>query len=342
MLMVTASSRVAIEAETANTPNARMWPTRLISRSQVRDPARKPTKYAENTMPMTNDGTLREAIWMPITAPMMPSEASIRMMPNNTGMTGCTAFSMTRSPASIPLPMVPPPPRWGRVGVGEASDDCLTPKRGFPLPTSPSLGEEISVSASSLFDQRRLPALQQAIGDDEALDLARAFPDALHPQLAIESLGHVLAHVAAAAEDLHRAVGDPARHLRGIELHHGALRMAHFHILAGVDRLGRAIDHQARGPQLGQAVGQHELDRLLVGQLLPENGALLGEGCRFVDQPRGCAAAARADHQALVAEPVAGEAHAIAFLADAIGGGHAHILEAIDRMMCREGVRIGR
>ncbi len=44
MLSVTASSRVAIEAETANTPNARIWPTRLINRSQVSDPARKPAK----------------------------------------------------------------------------------------------------------------------------------------------------------------------------------------------------------------------------------------------------------------------------------------------------------
>jgi hypothetical protein len=36
----------------------------------------------------------------------------------------------------------PPPPSWGRVGVGEASDDSLTPKRGFPLPDLPQLGEE--------------------------------------------------------------------------------------------------------------------------------------------------------------------------------------------------------
>src|SRR5688572_20379845 len=32
---------------------------------------------------------------------------------------------------------VPPPPIWGRIEVGEASDDCLAPKRGFPLPTLP-------------------------------------------------------------------------------------------------------------------------------------------------------------------------------------------------------------
>ena len=38
---------------------------------------------------------------------------------------------------------IPPPPTWGRVGVGEASDDSLPPKRGFPLPTLPQLWEGI-------------------------------------------------------------------------------------------------------------------------------------------------------------------------------------------------------
>jgi ATP-dependent helicase/nuclease subunit B len=33
-----------------------------------------------------------------------------------------------------------PPPNWGRVGVGEASDDSLPPKRGFPLSTLPRVG----------------------------------------------------------------------------------------------------------------------------------------------------------------------------------------------------------
>ena len=40
----TLHEELAIEAETANTPTARMFATRLISRSQVNDPARKPPK----------------------------------------------------------------------------------------------------------------------------------------------------------------------------------------------------------------------------------------------------------------------------------------------------------
>ena len=35
---------------------------------------------------------------------------------------------------------IPPPPIRGRVGVGEASEDPLPPKRGFPLPTLPHAG----------------------------------------------------------------------------------------------------------------------------------------------------------------------------------------------------------
>jgi hypothetical protein len=32
-------------------------------------------------------------------------------------------------------------PNLGRIEVGEASDDCLAPKRGFPHPTLPHMGE---------------------------------------------------------------------------------------------------------------------------------------------------------------------------------------------------------
>src|SRR5687767_15607522 len=36
--------------------------------------------------------------------------------------------------------IIPPPPTCGRAGVGEASDDRLPPKRGFPLPDLPHVG----------------------------------------------------------------------------------------------------------------------------------------------------------------------------------------------------------
>src|SRR5688572_32818824 len=39
---------------------------------------------------------------------------------------------------------IPPPPTWGRIEAGEASEDCRPPKRGFPLPNL-MLGEGFSV-----------------------------------------------------------------------------------------------------------------------------------------------------------------------------------------------------
>ena len=179
------------------------------------------------------------------------------------------------------------------------------------------------------------------MSDDQPLDLAGAFPDPVDAQLAEEALGDVLAHIATAAENLHCAVGDPARHLGGIELRHGALGMARLAVDAGVDLLRRAIGHEPGGPELGQAVGQHELDRLLLGDGFAEGDAGLGECRRLVDQPLGGTAAARGNAQALVAEPVIGEFHAPAFLADAVGDGHADVLEAVDGMMGGVVVGIG-
>src|ERR1700759_4957330 len=82
-------------------------------------------------------------------------------------------------------------------------------------------------------------ALGHLAGDDHALDLAGALPDPLDAELAEEALGDVLAHVAAAAEHLDGAVGDPARHLRAVELGHRALRVRHLDIGATVDPAGR-------------------------------------------------------------------------------------------------------
>src|ERR1700749_1997788 len=58
-------------------------------------------------------------------------------------------------------------------------------------------------------------ALGHLVGDDHPLDLRGALPDAVDPDVAVEPLDRVLAHVAAAAEDLQRAVDDPAGRLRG-------------------------------------------------------------------------------------------------------------------------------
>src|SRR6187200_1971659 len=83
--------------------------------------------------------------------------------------------------------------------------------------------------------QRPRAALGQLIGHDVALDLGGALPDAFDAELAPEALGHVLAHVAAAAEDLHGAVGHAVGHLARIQLHHRALRVLNLEVDAAID-----------------------------------------------------------------------------------------------------------
>src|SRR5262249_9117217 len=95
-------------------------------------------------------------------------------------------------------------------------------------------------------------ALDHLAGDDRALDLAGALPDPLDPELAVEALGHVLAHVAAAAEDLHRAVGDPPGHLRAVELGHRALGVSDLDVAAPVDAAGGLVGEGPGREQLGE------------------------------------------------------------------------------------------
>src|SRR5579863_7906510 len=92
-------------------------------------------------------------------------------------------------------------------------------------PTSTARIGLMAFSKASL-DQLSLTALVEAVGDDQALDLAGSLPDAIDPKLAKEALGDVLAHIAPAAEDLHRSVGDSIGHFGGRELGDRALGVA--------------------------------------------------------------------------------------------------------------------
>src|SRR6185295_13516286 len=64
------------------------------------------------------------------------------------------------------------------------------------------------------------PALVDLVRDHEPLDLGRALPDPVDAQLAPQPLHRLLAHVAAAAEDLHAAVDDAVGRLGAAELDH--------------------------------------------------------------------------------------------------------------------------
>src|SRR4051812_43520 len=179
-------------------------------------------------------------------------------------------------------------------------------------------------------------------GDDRALDLAGALPDALHPQLAEETLGHVLAHVAATAEHLDGAVGDPARHLAAEELHHRALCVRDLEIGAAVQRSGHLVEHRASREHLGEAVGEHALDELLVREVAAADAALCRERLHLVDQTLRGAQAPSADHQPLVSEPLVDEGHPSVLRPDQLRGGDAHLLEGDDRMVMGERVGVRR
>src|SRR4030066_350155 len=155
-------------------------------------------------MPITSVATWRRTSWRPISGDRAPRASSSSTTPASTGATGRTTLNM-----KMASPSTAARASQGRPGLATA----VAP-------------------APRLLDQWCLAALQEAAGDDQTLHLARPLPDALDAQLAIEPLGHVLAHVAAAAEDLDGAVGDAVGHLRGVELGHRALGVAHLGVPA--------------------------------------------------------------------------------------------------------------
>src|SRR6185295_19437146 len=120
---------------------------------------------------------------------------------------------------------------------------------------------------------RRLGVLQEPTRNDHPLDLAGALVDARDARVAVGTLDPELAHVAHAAMDLHRRIGDAAKHLRREELRHrGALRDA----LAAVGARCRVVHHESRRVDLRGGVGEHPLDPLIHRDRFAELLALLG------------------------------------------------------------------
>src|SRR3990172_9029712 len=160
-------------------------------------------------------------------------------------------------------------------------------------------------------------ALAELVADHRALDLGGPLPDAVDAELAPDALDGLLAHVAASAEDLHGLVGHPARGLRAHELDRARERVE---LLARGPAAGglppHAVEHRLRGHDLGGHVGQHELDRLELDYRPAELLALLRERERQVERARGCAHRPRADHDALLDEPVLRELEPLTGLAE--------------------------
>src|SRR6187397_3078538 len=100
--------------------------------------------------------------------------------------------------------------------------------------------------------------------------------------------------------------------------------------------LGRLISDEARSPELGHAVGEHRLDHLLLCERLAPDLARLRERRRFLDETRGCAAAARGDHEPLAPEPGMREAHAVTLRTEPVRLRHEDVLEPVRRVVSAE------
>src|SRR5208282_4448995 len=116
---------------------------------------------------------------------------------------------------------------------GPANDDSGWPAR------RPAMVREGNGTAPSSF-----LSAQKIAGDDELLNLARAFIDAEDAHVAIEAFDAVIGDVARAAENLHGAVRDPPDHF-GCEIF--AAGRFHRHDLARVALSGGVEHHAARG-----------------------------------------------------------------------------------------------
>src|SRR5215831_4081217 len=130
---------------------------------------------------------------------------------------------------------------------GRSSMITSTPPAASAL-TGPGLS---AISGTSFAEHRAR--------DDVPLDLAGPVPYPLDPRVAPEPLDREVAHEAHAAEDLDRLVGDPAEHLRGVELGHRGVGVAH---PALVEPPGGAEGEELGGLDLGRHVSEAEADAL--------------------------------------------------------------------------------
>jgi hypothetical protein len=200
--------------------------------------------------------------------------------------------------------------------LSPSSPSLLFPSSPFPL---------LSDSEKPLH-----PPLIQAVRNDDPLDLRGPLPDPFDPGFPEETLGDVLAHVAAAAEDLDRPVRHPSDHLGRVQLGHRGPGVDDLEILLRPGRIGcsrRGDRHQSGRPELDQRIGQHPLDKLVLSDRRSELDPPLRERRRLLDQPPGRPHAARPDQDPLVQEPLLADRQPLPGLAQDVGGRHPDALE---------------
>ena len=140
-------------------------------------------------------------------------------------------------------------------------------------------------------------------GDDHLLDLAGALVDPEQAHVAVHALDGHAAHVARAAVDLHRPVGDAPDGLGAEVLRR---RRPEGGVRAVVVGLRRLADQRPPGVPVGHRVGHEALHELVGRDRVPALLAHRRELRRLVHQPRGHPHAQRGDVQPPVGEAAHG------------------------------------
>src|SRR5581483_7996533 len=125
---------------------------------------------------------------------------------------------------------------------------------------SPSWGR-----LSGLLQVVQRAVFQRFARNDNAHDLVRAFENLMHARIAHETLERMVLEITVTAEDLLRLDADSKPRVGREALGHGGKRGGV--MSRGVELRGGKTDHQARGDQLRQHVGEFELQRLKLGEL---------------------------------------------------------------------------
>ena len=166
---------------------------------------------------------------------------------------------------------------------------------------------------------------QDVAGERHLQNLDRSFGDHHAALVSPEFLDRQIGRESHAAVDFHAAVG-------GMERLAVAENLGHVGLGADVAALivlpGGVIDHQAKLVHLHEAVRQHPLHGLAVGQRLAEGDALLGVARAELEAALDHADAARAVADAADVEPMLRVAEALALLADAVLDRHLDVLES--------------
>ena len=130
-------------------------------------------------------------------------------------------------------------------------------------------------------------------------DLLGAAADRVHLHLAVDALDLDAAHVARAAEDLHRLVGAERHRLRRLVLQHADFGDRAFALL---EPPRQHFQHRLRRRDALRHVDQLVADHLMLRQRLAEGLALLGVGDRLVEADLREAAGAGRHAQPLAVE----------------------------------------